>query len=443
MDYTQITPQQREAMLKAVGAASMEDLLKQFPAELRMKRPLDLPQAMDELTLHSHLCELAEKNAPASSKVCFLGAGAYDHFIPTAVDALASKGEFVTAYTPYQAEASQGSLQAFFEFQTMICQLAGMDIANASLYEGATALAEAVLMACNASGKRQILLSRGVSPDYRRVLQTYLSDLPLTLVEVDLAEGVTDLAKLKAALTPDTAAVVLQSPNFLGLLEDVPQASAIAHGAGTSLVQAFNPISVGILKRPGDLGADIAIAEGQPLGIPLSFGGPYLGLFAAKQQFLRRMPGRLVGQTVDADGNRAFCLTLQTREQHIRREKATSNVCTNQGLMALRTSVYMAAMGPQGLKQVAQLCHNKAAYFAALAQGKGLSLKYPGQPFFNEVLVELKSPAGQVLRQASDAGVLAGYEIGRDYAELGDCLLVAFTEKRTRAQISRLVEVLA
>lgn len=340
----------------------------------------------------------------------------------------------MTAYTPYQAEASQGALQAFFEFQTMVCQLAGMDIANASLYEGASALAEAVMMAAAASGKRQILISRAVSPDYRKVLETYLSDLPATYNEVAIKDGLTDLEDLKGKLSADTAAVVVQSPNFLGLLENVEKVAAVARETGAAVIQAFNPVSVGIVKRPGDQGADVAVAEGQPLGIPLSFGGPYLGLFAAKQPFLRRMPGRLVGQTVDAEGRRAFCLTLQTREQHIRREKATSNVCTNQGLMALRASIYMAAMGPQGFKQVAQLCHNKAAYFATAAQAHGLALKYPGKPFFNEVLVELKRPVDEVLKRASEAGILAGHAVGKEYPELGNCLLVAVTEKRTRGR---------
>lgn len=448
MDYTQITAAQREQMLKGVGATGMQDLLKQVPEQLQLKRPLNLPAAMDELTLQQHLAELSARNTPAGEKVCFLGAGAYDHFIPAVVDALSGKGEFATAYTPYQAEASQGSLQAFFEFQTMVCQLAGMDIANASLYEGASALAEAVLMAAAASGKRQILISRGVSPDYRRVLQTYLFDLPAEYHELALKDGLTDLDDLKAKMSADTAAVVVQSPNFLGLLENVQSVAEIAHGQGkegaegAAVVQMFNPVSVGIVKRPGDQGADVAVAEGQPLGIPLSFGGPYLGMFAAKEQFLRRMPGRLVGQTVDAEGRRAFCLTLQTREQHIRREKATSNVCTNQGLMALRASIYMAAMGPQGLREVAQLCHNKAAYFAAQARANGLELKFAGKPFFNEVLVELKSPVADVQTRAAEAGILAGYAVGGGYPELGDCLLIALTEKRTRAEIDRLVDVL-
>ena len=426
-------------MLAAVGAASMEDLLKQVPAKLRLDRPLALPQAMDELSLQQHLSELAEKNT-GGAKVCFAGAGAYDHFIPAVVDAMAGKAEFVTAYTPYQAEASQGSLQAFFEFQTMLCQLSGMDIANASLYEGATALAEAVLMAVHTTGKSQVLISRAVNPDYRRVVQTSLSNLPITLIELPIGDGATDLDILRAKLSPDTAGVVVQSPNFLGVLERVQMIADAAREGGAVVIQIFNPISVGILKRPGDQGAAVAVAEGQPLGIPLSFGGPYLGLFTAKAPYMRRMPGRLVGQTTDLAGNRAFCLTLQTREQHIRREKATSNVCTNQGLMALRASVYMAAMGPEGLKEVAQLCHDNASYFAAEVQKRGL-LKFPGKPFFNEVLIQVPDISA-VMNRASEAGILAGHDLSGDYPEYPSSLLVAFTEKRTKAQIDALLACL-
>ncbi len=441
MDYVQITGKQRDEMLRAVGAASMEDLLKQVPAELRLKHPLNLPAGLDEMTLRDHLGKLAGSNAPASQKVCFLGAGAYDHFIPSVVDFLAMKAEFLTAYTPYQAEASQGALQAFFEFQTMVCQLTGMDVANASLYEGATALAEAALMALNVTGKRQILVSQGIHPHYRQVLKTYLSDLPAQYVELPLKNGVTDVQSLEANLDMDTAAVLVQSPNFLGHLEWVETIAKFAHANQSLCVQAFNPLSLGIVKHPGEMDVDIAVGEGQPLGIPLQFGGPYLGLFACKAQYMRKMPGRLVGQTVDQDGKRAFCLTLQTREQHIRREKATSNVCTNQGLLALRASVYMAALGPVGLRETAQLCHNKAAYLAQRLKAAGLSLCYQ-QPFFNELLVKLNRPVKDVMADAAQAGVLAGYAVGQDYPQLEDCLLVAVTEKRTKTEIDRLVEIL-
>jgi glycine dehydrogenase subunit 1 len=443
MDYVQITRDDREQMLAAVGASSIEDLLKQVPSNIRLKRSLAIPAALDELSLRRHLTDLAGQNHPVDQKVCFLGAGAYDHFIPAVVDFLAMKGEFLTAYTPYQAEASQGSLQAFFEFQTMVCQISGMDVANASLYEGATALAEAALLALHSTGKRQLLVSAGVHPHYRRVLRTYISDLPVTYREIALADGVTDPAALEGSITRDTAAVIVQSPNFLGHIEDVPGAARTAHSVDALCVQAYNPLSVGLLKRPGDLDVDVAVADGQPLGIPLQFGGPYLGLFSARNTFMRKMPGRLVGQTVDLEGRRAFCLTLQTREQHIRREKATSNVCTNQGLLALRASVYMATMGPQGLRQAATLCHDKAAYLADRLAAAGVHRRFPHRPFFNEILVRLPKPLAGIVQRASSAGILPGYEIGREYPELSDCLLIAVTEKRTRGEIDRLVEVLS
>jgi glycine dehydrogenase subunit 1 len=442
MDYVQITTRQRDEMLKAVGASGMDDLLKQVPDELRLDRPLDLPPGMDELTLRNHLSELANQNQSAGQKTCFLGAGVYDHFIPTVVDHLAMKAEFLTAYTPYQAEASQGSLQAFFEFQTMVCQLTGMEVANASLYEGATALAEAALMALNVTGKREIIVSEGVHPQYRQVLRTYLSDLPAIYTEIPLKNGIVDTQELENELDADTAAIICQSPNFLGHLERVPTIAKFARANESLMIQCFNPISLGLLKRPGEMDVDIAVAEGQPLGIPLQFGGPYLGLFACRQQYMRKMPGRLVGQTTDSEGRRAFCLTLQTREQHIRREKATSNVCTNQGLLALRASVFMAAMGPNGLRQAAQLCHNKAAYLASRLADAGLSLRYPNQPYFNEILVRLRKPVNEILSAADRAGIIAGYPVGRDYPDLSDCLLIATTEKRTKAEIDALVRVL-
>ena len=443
MDYVQITDRQREQMLQAVGARSIGDLLKQVPAQYRLTEPLDLPAAMDEMSLRRHLSELAEQNHPIGQKVCFLGAGAYDHFIPTVIDFLAMKGEFLTAYTPYQAEASQGSLQAFFEFQTMICQLTGMEVANASLYEGATAMAEAALMALNVTGKREIIVSEGVHPHYRQVLKTYLSDLPARYTEIPLKNGVVDTQSLESELESDTAAIICQSPNFLGHIERTETIAKFSHANQSLMVQVFNPVSLGILKHPGEMGVDIAVAEGQPLGIPLQFGGPYLGLFATRMQFVRKMPGRLVGQTVDAEGKRAFCLTLQTREQHIRREKATSNVCTNQGLLALRASVYLAAMGPKGLRQAAQLCYNKAHYLAEQLSEAGIPRRFPQQPFFNEVLVQLDRPVDQILEQAAKAGLLAGYPIGQDHPALANCLLIAVTEKRTREEIDRLVEILS
>jgi glycine dehydrogenase subunit 1 len=443
MDYVQITDDQREQMLKVVGARTIDDLLKQVPAAIRFKGDLKFAPALDELSLRGHLSELAAKNSSTDQKVCFLGAGVYDHFIPTVVDFLAMKGEFLTAYTPYQAEASQGSLQAFFEFQTMVCQLTGMDVSNASLYEGATATAEAALMALNSTGHREVLVSTGVHPHYRQVLKTYLSDLPAKYIEVPIADGVVDVAALKKLINQDTAAVIVQSPNFLGNLERVQEVSQAAHAVGGYSVHVFNPLSLGIVKQPGQMEVDIAVAEGQPLGIPAQFGGPYLGLFATRTAHVRKMPGRLVGQTVDADRSRAFCLTLQTREQHIRREKATSNVCTNQGLLALRASVYLASMGPVGIREAAQLSHSKAAYLADRLAAAGIKRRFPKTAFFNEILVQLSKPVDAVLQEASKQGILAGYAVGREYPDLKDCLLIAVTEKRTREQIDALVKILS
>ncbi len=443
MDYTQLTDTQRQAMLQSVGAARMEDLLKQIPDELRLGRALALPAAMDEPTLRDHLLQLARQNLGAQEQICFLGGGAYDHFIPAVVDALAGQGAFVTAYTPYQAEASQGSLQAFFEFQTMICQISGMDVANASLYEGATALAEAALMAINVTGKRQIMVSRGVHPHYRRVLQTYLSDLAAQYVEIPLKNGVSDFQWMQSNMAAETAAVLVQSPNYLGHLESVRTIGQFAHANQALCVQAFNPLAVALLQRPGEVDVDIAVAEGQPLGIPLSFGGPYLGLFACKSQFMRKMPGRLVGQTLDADGKRAFCLTLQTREQHIRREKATSNICTNQGLMALRAAVYLAALGPAGLRQTAQCCFDKTSYLADQLQRRGVNRMWPDAQFFNELLVQPKIPVKQILDAARSQNILAGLAVEDDYPEAPNGLLIAVTEKRSKRQLDQLVEIVA
>jgi glycine dehydrogenase subunit 1 len=368
--------------------------------------------------------------------------------VPAFIDQLISRGEFLTAYTPYQAEASQGSLQAFFEFQTQVARLTGLDIANASLYEGATSLAEAVHLALNTSGKRRVLLAETLHPDYRRVVQTYLSDLPVECVDIKMnaATGTLDASALETALDDDTACVVVQSPNFFGQIEDWQGLFATAHEKKNTLaIAVFNPIACALLKSPGACGADVAAGEGQPLGIPLQFGGPYLGLFAAKQKFTRKMPGRLIGETTDADGRRAFCLTLQTREQHIRGERATSNVCTNQGLLALRATMYMSAMGKTGLRETAEQCYHKAHYLAAqIDQLPGYELKYRG-PFFHEFVVRCPKPAEEIVEAGKPLGVLAGIPLASPQTghvgEEND-LLVAVTEKRTRDEMDSLVELL-
>jgi glycine dehydrogenase subunit 1 len=442
--YTLNTSADRQTMLKAVGAASIDDLLTAIPPAVRLRRPLDLPPAMSEQELTQLLQGLAAKNANADTHACFLGGGAYDHFIPAVVDAIASRGEFYTAYTPYQAEASQGTLQVGFEYQTMVCQLTGMDVANASLYDGGSAVAEAVLMAVNVTGRSgQVVIAESVHPEYRQTLATYLADLGIKIVTAPTPGGFVDPSDLKKLVDEETACVVVQHPNFFGSLEDVDAIGQTARAKGALFVVGFDPISVGLLKRPGDYGADIAIAEGQCLGNYLMYGGPYLGILACRSEFVRKVPGRLVGQTVDRRGNRCWVLTLQTREQHIRREKATSNICTNQGLLALRATVYLAALGPQGLKETADLCARKAHHAAAqLTKVPGVKLAFD-RPFFKEFTIRVPGDVKALLAGMAEDGYLAGLPLGRYYPTLADCVSVAVTEKRTKAEIDGLAAALA
>ncbi len=443
MDYVQITEHDRREMLARIGAPSVDALYGSLASEHRLNGLLNLPAARSELELQRELDARGAANRPAAATASFLGGGAYDHFIPSVVNALAAKGEFVTAYTPYQAEASQGSLQAFFEFQTQVCRLTGLDVSNASLYEGATAVAEGVMLALNHTGKRRVLVASTLHPQYRAVLKTYLSDLPVTLVELPAVDGRITVDTVRQHGDKDTAAVVVQSPNVYGQIEDWTALFAATHELDKTLaVAVFNPTACGLLKSPGACGADVAAGEGQPLGIPLQFGGPYLGLFAARAALMRRMPGRLIGQTVDKQGQRGFCLTLQTREQHIRGAKATSNICTNQGLLAVRATVYLSALGPAGLREVAQHCWHKAHYAAAqIAALPGYQLAHSGA-FFHEFVVDCPAPARKII----DAGKAKGLLAGLSCAELGigspQQLLIAVTEKRTRAEIDALVGLL-
>jgi len=429
------------AMLAKVGAKSLDELFDVIPETVRLREPLNIPPAMTEMDLEAHLGRLASNNIGADRAVCFLGGGCYDHFVPAVVDVVAGRSEFYTAYTPYQAEASQGTLQTGFEYQSLICELSGMDVSNASMYEGATAATEACLMARAASGKTgSIVVSETVHPEYRQTLETYLVDLGTKLVVAPAKDGLTDPAALAKLIDAQTACVLLQHPNFFGLLEPMDALVSAAKSAGVPVVQAFDPMSVGLLKRPGDYGVDVAVTEGQALGTPMQYGGPFLGVFACKNNFVRKIPGRVVGQTVDRRGNRCFVLTLQTREQHIRREKATSNICTNQGLLALRASVYLALMGPQGMKEAAELCWAKAHYAAdRLSQVKGLSVRFSGA-FFKEFVLKTPGKAEQYLSPLLKAGFHAGVPLGRWYKGMDDCLLVAVTEKRTKDEIDRLAD---
>jgi glycine dehydrogenase subunit 1 len=442
--YILNTPAEQQEMLRAIGARSLDDLFESIPPECRLTRPLDLPPPLAEMELTQEAVRLARRNLGTDAAVCFLGGGAYDHFIPAVVDTIASRSEFYTAYTPYQAEASQGSLQAFFEFQTMICQLTGMDVANASLYEAGHAVAEAALMAMSAKMRHgKILIAESVHPHYRQTLQTYVANLEPRVVTIPTPAGVVDPADLSAALDETTACVVVQHPNFFGNLEDVRRLAEATHARGVLFIVCVDPVSLGLLQRPADYGADIVVAEGQGLGTPLQFGGPYLGIMACRQEFVRKMPGRLVGETTDRRGQRCWVLTLQTREQHIRREKATSNICTNQGLLALRATVHLAALGPNGLRETAELCLQKAHYAAAkLTQIPGVKLKF-ATPFFKEFVVRVEADVPALLPKLLAAGYHAGLWLGQWYPALRDCVAVAVTEKRTKAEIDGLASAWA
>jgi glycine dehydrogenase subunit 1 len=443
LSYVLNTPDDQQAMLAQIGVKDIEELFQQVPKAVRLNRPMDLMPALSEIELTQHLHKLAEQNQSADRAICFLGGGSYDHFIPAVVDAVASRSEYYTAYTPYQAEASQGSLQAFFEFQTLICQLTGLDVANASLYEGGSAVAEAVIMALNVLPKRhKVLIAESVHPEYRLVLKTYLANLDARIETLPTPEGSLDPDELRRAIDEQTVCVVVQHPNFFGCLEEVQAIADAAHEKGALFIVSFDPISLGLLKRPGQYGADIAIAEGQSLGCPMAYGGPVLGILACREEFVRKMPGRLVGQTVDRQGNRCWVLTLQTREQHIRREKATSNICTNQGLLALRATVYLSALGPQGLKETAELCARKAHYAAEqLAKVADARLRFD-RPFFKEFTVRLGGDVPGRLAAALKAGYHAGLHLGRWYPTLSGCVSIAVTEKRTREEIDGLAAIL-
>ncbi|NLX12220.1 MAG: aminomethyl-transferring glycine dehydrogenase subunit GcvPA [Phycisphaerales bacterium] len=435
MDFTQLTQSNMSKMLEAVGAAGVEDLFRDIPPAARLNHPLALPEALTESQLLAEMNRLANANRTAEEQACFLGGGIYDHFIPTVVDELAGQSEFVTAYTPYQSEVAQGSLQVFYEYQSLICQLTGMDVSNASLYEGATAAAEAVLMARAINGRRRVIVSGAVHPDTRNVLATYLRELPIDLVILDTTDGLTDPQDLLGLVDADTAAVLIQTPNFLGGIEPADELIEIARQAGAIAIVSVDPISCGLLKRPGDIGADIVVGEGQALGIPMFYGGPSLGFLACRGEYLRRIPGRLIGRTTDRTGRRGFCLTLQTREQHIRRERATSNICTNQGLMALRVAVYLSAIGRNGLARIAAQCLDKAHYAADLLAGlDGFELRFKG-PFFKEFVVRTTRSVEQVLQHCRSKGILAGIPLGIWNEKLSDSFLVAVTEKRTRQEI--------
>ncbi len=443
MAYLFATEEEQQEMLAEIGVSSIDDLFEMIPAAVRRQAELDLPPALTELELSQ---KLQQDLAGQPTGVCFMGGGAYDHFIPATVDEICGRGEFYTAYTPYQAEASQGTLQAFFEFQSLIAALTGLDVANASLYEGASALAEAILMAMRSTRRTgRVVVAGSLHPEYRQTVHTYLKYLNCEVIETELVEGVADWQQATRSVNDQTAAIVVQHPNFFGCLEDVSAVVEAAHAAGALAIQVFDPSSLGILKRPGDYGIDIAVAEGQSLGIPLQYGGPYLGLMACREEFVRRMPGRLIGQTTDSHGRRAFVLNLQTREQHIRRDKATSNICTNQGLMALRAAVYLAQLGPEGFRELGELCCRKAHYAADQLEAAGVGKVAFPRGYFKEFVLSCERPVAELVQRARAAGFQIGPALRRFTClpdSLHNSLLIAVTEQRTKGEIDALVAAL-
>ncbi len=441
MPFYPNTERDRREMLKKIGVSSFDEILANIPPEIRLRDGIALPEPLSEVEVLRELQALSRRNRNTQDNITFLGGGAYDHFIPAAVGAIISRSEFSTAYTPYQAEVSQGTLQGIYEYQTMICNLTGMDVANASMYDGGSALAEACLLAVRHTDRKELVFAGKVHPQYLEIVRTYMQGWDVSIRYASRKDGVADARELQNLVTKQTAAVIVQQPNFYGCLEDVVEIGRIAHETGALFVVSVDPISLGVLASPGEYGADVVVGEGQGLGIPLSFGGPYLGVFAVKEFLLRKVPGRLSGITIDVDGKRGFTLTLQTREQHIRREKATSNICTNQGLMMLAACVYLCLMGKQGMSQVANLCLQKSHYLAAeIAKIPGFKLKWK-QPFFKEFVLETPKSPSFIIQELTKNGILAGI----DLTEFGDSkggLLVAVTEKRTKLEMDQFVAAL-
>jgi glycine dehydrogenase subunit 1 len=442
VSFLSLTERDRGAMLETIGVSSIEELFADIPAGVRFDRALALEPALSEPELVAHVSELEARNVPAGEEVCFLGAGIYDHYVPAVVDAILSRGELLTAYTPYQPELSQGVLQAIFEYQTAICELTGMDVSNASGYDGTTVAADACFVAKHVTGRARVVVCETVNPQVRQVVKTYAPGFGLEVVEVPHRNGVTDPDQV-AAVAQDAAAVIFQQPNFFGCLEPAPDLAASANDAEALAVAHADPVSLGVLEAPGNYGCAIAIGEGQGVGNHMSFGGPHYGFIAARTEFTRRMPGRIVGETVDAAGERGYVLTLQTREQHIRREKATSNITTNQTLLALAGLVHLSWLGPQGLREVGETCMALGEYAKERLVEAGLPLVFPEQTTFKEFAVRVGRSAQEAIRAAREHGIHPGYALGRDYAGLDDALLVCVTEKRTREEIDRLAEVLA
>jgi glycine dehydrogenase subunit 1 len=439
MEFIPHTPDDDREMLETVGVETLSALFDAVPEDLRLRAPLDVPPELSEPELLDHIRSLAE-DSPAARLTCFAGGGAYEHFVPAVARALASRGEFATSYTPYQPELSQGVLQAVFEFQTLVCELYGMEVANASLYDGASALVEGVNLAVRTTGRERVLISDCVHPHYLQVLDTYTSGLGLKLERVPRQdEGATAWDEARAT---EAACVVTQHPNFFGLLEDVGRASELAHDEGALSVVVADPTAMGILRPPGELGADVVVGEGAAFGNPMMYGGPYVGFFATRLEHVRQVPGRIAGETSDADGRRAYVLTLQAREQHIRRARATSNVCTNQTLMAIAASIHLSWLGPEGIRRMGEICLRRAEFTARrLRELPGCRLRFES-PRFKEFVLETPIPGTELVRTLAERGFLVGPALGRWYPDLKNCVLVAVTERRAEEDIRQLSEAI-
>ncbi|WP_019242538.1 MULTISPECIES: aminomethyl-transferring glycine dehydrogenase subunit GcvPA [Bacillus] len=439
--YLPMTENDQKQMLEAIGVSKIDDLFNDIPESIRFKGEYNIKKAKSESALTKELSTLASKNVDSKSYASFLGAGVYDHYAPIIVDHVLSRSEFYTAYTPYQPEISQGELQAIFEFQTMICELTGMDVANSSMYDGGTALAEAAMLSCGNSKRKKILISTAVHPEYRDVVRTYAKGQYIEVVEIPYADGVTDLQALQNEMSDEVAGVIVQYPNFFGRIENLVEIEKIVHEKKGMLIVSSNPLSLGALTPPGRLGADIVVGDAQPFGIPTAFGGPHCGYFAVTSKLMRKVPGRLVGQTVDEDGQRGFVLTLQAREQHIRRDKATSNICSNQALNALAASVAMTALGKTGVKEMAVQNIQKAHYAKKALQAAGIETVFDG-PSFNEFVIKLPSSYEECNQKLLASRIIGGYHLGNTYPELKDHMLVAVTELRTKEEIDAFVKEL-
>ncbi|XJZ29108.1 aminomethyl-transferring glycine dehydrogenase subunit GcvPA [Bacillota bacterium Lsc_1132] len=437
--YLPMTEQDQKEMLKAVGVSSIDELFSDIPEKVKFKGEYKIKAAKPETALMRELTQMAERNADLKRNVSFLGAGVYDHYIPVIVDHVLSRSEFYTAYTPYQPEISQGELQAIFEFQTMICELTGMDVANSSMYDGGTALAEAAMLSAGQTKRKKVLISKAIHPESKDVVKTYAKGQYIEVMEIPVKDGITDLEALKSMASDEIAAVIVQYPNFYGRIEPLKELGEIAHANKSLFVVSSNPLSLGALTPPGQFGADIVVGDAQVFGIPTAFGGPHCGYFAVTNKLMRKVPGRLVGQTVDDQGRRGFVLTLQAREQHIRRDKATSNICSNQALNALAASVAMIALGKKGVREMALANMQKAHYAKTALKQSGFEIVNDG-PSFNEFILKLNRPVKEVNKLLLQKGIIGGYDLGRDDPELANHMLVAVTEQRTKEEIDTFVK---